>query len=194
MNEAKALPELLVMLVTDPRTAVLFALLVIAAIHDVRTYRIPNWLTMGGAAFGLIFSLFVPFPEHGGLYWALGGLALGMTLMLPLYAMKVMGAGDVKLMAMAGSLLGVHDVIFAVIATFIFGGILALGVALSRGVLRNMLGNVIQLVQTMMVSVLAGAGGTGQAEIVHSAGKLPYGVSICIATIGYVVVKQVGFL
>lgn len=194
MNEAKALLDLLVMLVTDPRVAILFALLVTAAIHDVRTYKIPNWLTMGGAAFGLAYSLFVPFPMHGGLLWALGGLALGLALMLPLYAMKVMGAGDVKLMAMAGSFLGLHEIFFAVIATFIVGGVLALGFALSRGVLRNMLGNVKQLVQAMTVSVFAGPGGAGQPAVEHSAGKLPYGVSICIATIGYVVTRQLGFL
>ncbi|QAU33459.1 A24 family peptidase [Janthinobacterium sp. 17J80-10] len=193
MNEA-AMLELLAMLAVDPRNAVLFVLLVTAAIHDVRTYRIPNWLTLGGAAFGLTYSVFVPFPMHGGFLWAFGGLALGLVLMIPMYALKAMGAGDVKLMAMAGSFLGVHDVIFAVLATFILGGILALGFALARGVLGSMLGNIKQLLQTMTVSALAGTVGTGQVAVDNSVGKLPYGVSICIATIGYVVARQLGFL
>ena len=48
MQEFNAFVELLVMLVSDPRIAVLFVLLMIAAVVDYRTYRIPNWLTLGG--------------------------------------------------------------------------------------------------------------------------------------------------
>lgn len=96
-------PHALTMLVTDPRTGVLLALLIIAAVIDYRTHKIPNWLTMGGAAFALIYEATIPFSLQHGFLWALGGFALGFLILLPLRVLKVMGAGDVKLMAMAGA-------------------------------------------------------------------------------------------
>src|SRR6478609_3396922 len=54
MQNFYAFLELMGMLVTDPRTGVLIGLLVVAAISDWRTYRIPNWLTGGGLVFGLV--------------------------------------------------------------------------------------------------------------------------------------------
>jgi prepilin peptidase CpaA len=56
MQEFYAFLELLAMLAFDPRVVVLFALLVIAAVSDYRTYRIPNWLTFGGSAFALVYK------------------------------------------------------------------------------------------------------------------------------------------
>jgi len=54
MQEIQASFDLLAMLATDPRTGVLIVLLVVAAVSDWRTFRIPNWLTFGGAAFALM--------------------------------------------------------------------------------------------------------------------------------------------
>src|SRR4051812_2974354 len=56
MQELQSLLQLLAMLATDPRTGVLFVLLIIASVTDYRTYRIPNWLTLSGIAFGLIYN------------------------------------------------------------------------------------------------------------------------------------------
>ena len=61
MQDLDALFQLLAMLVTEPRTAVLFVLLVIASISDYRTYKIPNWLTAGGIVFALIYNTEFPF-------------------------------------------------------------------------------------------------------------------------------------
>ena len=55
MQEFQALLELLAMLITDPRSVVLFVLLAVASVSDWRSYRIPNWLTFGGAAFALLY-------------------------------------------------------------------------------------------------------------------------------------------
>ncbi len=194
MNEFNSLIDLLFMLVIDPRTGVLFILLILAAVIDYRTYKIPNWLTLGGVVFGLAYNTVYSFRSHGGFLWALGGLSLGFVIMLPLYALKAMGAGDVKFMAMVGSFLGASDVFYAAIAVFIVGGIAAFGFALLNRVLGRMLGNVKDVVQTMMFSTITGIRPDVQIEAGKSVGKLPYGVSISIGTIGYVVAKQLGYV
>jgi prepilin peptidase CpaA len=194
MEEFSSLLELLALLVTDPRTGVLFALLSIAAVSDYRTYKIPNWLTVSGMVFGLIYSTAAPAALHTGFLWALGGLLFGLLVMLPFYALKVMGAGDVKLMAMVGAFLGVSDTFHAVVFTFIVGGIAALLFALFNKALGRMLSNVKNVAQSVAFSVIGGVRPTARMDAGTSVGRLPYGVSICIGTIGYVVAKQLGYV
>ncbi|WP_211451604.1 A24 family peptidase [Collimonas antrihumi] len=194
MHEFYALLELLGMLVTDPRTCVLFILLIIAAVSDCRTYKIPNWLTASGTLFGLIYSTAAAVSLPAGLLWGLEGMLLGFCMMLPLYAIKAMGAGDVKLMAMVGTFLGVPYIVFAVIATFIAGGIVALGFALFNKALGRILINVKNIVQTMVFSATGGFKPDVSLDAGRSVGRMPYGVSIGIGTIGYVVANQLGYL
>ena len=110
---------------TDARLALLVVLLMLAAFIDVRTFRIPNWLTYCGAAIGLALGaaiqwrLLGPVWAFDGFLWSLGGLAAGLALMQPMYALRVMGAGDVKLMAMAGAFLGLGQVVPAVLCVFV---------------------------------------------------------------------------
>jgi hypothetical protein len=126
MSELHSFFDLLGMLVTDPRTGVLLALLVAAAVSDYRTYRIPNWLTMGGILFALVYNAVVPPVWHAGWTWAPAGLLLGLGAMLPMYAIGAMGAGDVKLMAMIGAFLGVSATMQALLFSVVTGGLAAL--------------------------------------------------------------------
>lgn len=193
MNDiAVSLLDALTRLVTDPRSASLVTLLVVAGVIDFRTMRIPNWLTYGGAVFGLLFNAVVPAPVQPGVLWALGGLALGLVLLLPLYALRVMGAGDVKLMAMVGAFLGVSATLNAVVFTFIAGGAAALVFALWHRALGRMAVNVRELVQWMAFAAAAGLRPAAAAPAA-SVGKLPYGISICVGTIASLVATQLGY-
>ena len=191
--EIKAIAELLLMLVTDPLTVILFMLLVIAAVSDYRFYKIPNWLTMGGTLVALAFSVFAVSALHPDIMSSLGGCALGLVVMLPAYALRVMGAGDVKLMAMTGAFLGVYDILPAVIATFIVGGAAALAFALYRKALRKMFANLKSIIHLTAVSAASGTVSGMQVEGMPSIGRMPYGISISIGTIGYVVGRQLGY-
>lgn len=193
MQEFDALLELLTMLIKEPRTGVLLILLVIASVSDYRTYKVPNWLTVSGMIFGLIYNTVVPFSIHLGFLWALGGLLLGLLIMLPCYALRIMGAGDVKLMAMVGAFLGVTDALHAVIFSFIVGGIAALVFASYNKALVRMVGNVKSIAQMMMMSAIGGFRPDVQIEASKSVGKLPYGICISIGTFAYVVAKQLGY-
>ena len=193
MQELDSLRELLWMLVKNPRTGILFALLTIASITDYRTYKIPNWLTAGGIIFGLVYSVFVPFSRDFGFLWALGGMMLGFIVMLPGYVLRIMGAGDVKLMAMVGAFLGVDDCLHAVIYSFIVGGIAALGFALFNKAMTRMLQNVKDITQAMMFSVVGSFKPDLRITASQSVGKMPYGICISVGTAGYVVARQLGF-
>lgn len=174
----------------------LLALLFAAASHDIRSYRIPNKLVFGGAIIAVVFNVVVP-QEMGGLgvLDSLAGLAIGLGALLPLYLLRVMGAGDVKLMAMTGAFLGADDTPGALMCVLLSGGVLALGVALCQG-------NLLKLLQKLkMILYISVAYGSMQGSSIpeylsghatESIGKLPYGVAIAVGTAIYLAINQWG--
>jgi prepilin peptidase CpaA len=101
-----------------------------AAVIDLRTRRIPNILTATLAAIGV--GLAAAGLGRVGLGAALLGCLLGLAFMMPGHVFGATGAGDVKLLAAAGALLGPTDTIYAFLYTAIAGGVLALVVAVAR--------------------------------------------------------------
>lgn len=182
------------LLFTDPRSALLIGLLVAAATIDVRSHRIPNWLTLSGAAFGLVYSAFVPFYGQHGFLWSLGGWTVCFALLFPLWMMRIMGAGDVKLMAMSGSLLGLGDIHHALLFSLAAGGALAIGFALWHGKLRLMLGNVGRMLRVGSVAVVLGMPAGMATSGWESIGKLPFGLAIATGTITAVVAAHFGLI
>ena len=119
---------------------------VAATVVDVRRRKVPNVLTMGLASVGLVLAMAgFGTVTIGG---ALGGLALGLALLLPAHMFGATGAGDVKLLAAFGALLGPADVFDAFLRAAILGGAMALTVALWRGRLRETLYGTAMLVTT----------------------------------------------
>jgi prepilin peptidase CpaA len=111
-----------------------------ACVTDLRSRRIPNALTLGAAAVGIMFHL-VTGGWHGTLTSA-GGWFLGAVLFFPFFALGGMGGGDVKLLAALGAWLGPGETLWVAIYSGIAGGVLAVIVALSKGYLRTAVSNV----------------------------------------------------
>jgi prepilin peptidase CpaA len=194
MTELDAFLELTRMLVTNPRTVVLFTLLVVAAVSDVCRQRIPNWLTLSGLAFGLLYSAFVPFWGKHGFLWALAGAGIGFTVLFPMWLLRLTGAGDVKLMAMAGALLGLQAIPLALVGSVAAGGICAIVLAAWHGNLRTMLNNVLRIVHLGSIAAAAGVSVRLAPAAPGSVGRLPYAVPIALGTIATVVATHYGFL
>ena len=115
----------------------------IATVTDLRSRRIPNWLTFAAIIIGLALHLCA-----GG--WSDLGRSISAFLLCGAVFLLFnlaggMGAGDVKLIAAEGCLLGLPNAGVLLACTAICGGILALGLAVSRGRLRQTLGNVLAL-------------------------------------------------
>lgn len=194
MRELDAFLDLLAMLATDFRLGGLLVLLMMAAVSDWRFYRIPNWLTFGGMLFALVYGSFAARTPAAGATHALGGLATGFAIMLPFYVLGIMGAGDVKLMAMVGAFLGPQQTLVAILLTCIAGGIAAIVVAIHRRRLGHMLANVKGAAQGIVVSGIAGIRPSGAIDARQSIGKLPYGICICAGTVAEVLAHQLGYV
>jgi prepilin peptidase CpaA len=171
------------------RYGVLVMMVTIAAIYDIQFRRIPNLLVLTGLVFSLIihvtFNEFYGFKEWGY------GMLTGFVLFLPFYVLHAMGAGDVKLMAMAGSFLDAGSAIGVVLTTLVVGGGLSIVVAFHNGVLRKAISNVHTHLTQFMFKKLSG--GNAQLEqLPSSAGNLPYAVAIAIGTLIHVILLTQG--
>jgi prepilin peptidase CpaA len=164
---------------------VLVATVCAAAVIDVRTYRVPNWLTLGAVAGGILLNTIWPTPGVNG-WWAAVGVLAGFACTLPFYVLHVMGAGDVKLMAAIGAFLGVPDVFGAVLYSFIAGGVAAIAFALWRRSFRRMTTNVASIAQGLLFAALTGTRASADLPQGQSTGKLPYGLAICAGTLAWV--------
>lgn len=103
---------------------------------DLCTRRIPNALTVSGAAFGIgacLLSAGAP-----GLLQSVAGLGVGLVAFLPFYLGGGFGAGDVKAMAAVGAFLGPKGALLAAAWTLLAGGVGGMAVLLLRGGLRSM--------------------------------------------------------
>lgn len=143
---------------------------VAATVIDIRQRRVPNVLTMGVASAGVLLAMAgLGTATVGG---ALGGLALGLALLLPAHMFGATGAGDVKLLAAFGALLGPAGVFDAFLRAAILGGVIALGAALWRGRLRETLYGTAMLVTTRNRAVTA--------QLKHPAvnNRIPYAPAI----------------
>jgi prepilin peptidase CpaA len=100
-----------------------FVVAAVACWFDVRTQRIPNWLTFPAAVVGLLAATMA----HGGAgtVSSAGGWAVGLLLFFPLFALKGLGAGDVKLLAALGAWVGTSVVVMVALYTSLAGGVLA---------------------------------------------------------------------
>lgn len=117
----------------------------IGAVWDVISRRVPNLLSYSGLLAGILLRSWL-LGWHG-LATALGGAALGGGIFLLLYLVKGMGAGDVKLMAAVGSLVGVPAVFQVMLACALAGGIMALSVTLYRSTAGKTFRNVWELLR-----------------------------------------------
>lgn len=125
-----------------PAAASLCAL--IGSVFDVKSRRVPNLLTGPAILFGLLLHLSLSGWRDMAVA-ASAGLICGLVFLV-FYLAGGMGAGDVKLITAVGCLCGLHNIVYLLALTGIAGGVMAVGLALSRGRLKETLFNVGSLV------------------------------------------------
>jgi len=151
-------------------TLALAILLILAAVCDIRTHRIPNSLSLAGLVLGLAGHRWC-----GGvpaLLLSLEGIAVAGLALLP-YALGGLGAGDVKLLGAVGALMGPLFLLWTLLCTVLAGGLLALAWAARRGVLRETVDNALLGLHLLG----AGAGALASAS---PAGKMPLAPAIAL--------------
>ena len=164
----------------------LIALVLGAAVYDVRYRRIPNWLTVTGAVLGVILNWFL---DPGLFKWSLAGLGVAFGVYAALYALHAMGAGDVKLMAAVGAVVGLQDWFGIFIITAIIGGIMSLILIAARGRVRKTLFNV-GFILTEMKSGRSAYLANEELDVrSKKALGLPHGAVIAVGTIFFLAVS-----
>jgi prepilin peptidase CpaA len=174
------------------KLALLFALVAAAAVSDARRYRIPNWLTGSGLLIGVALASIAADPlATTSMSQSLLGALVGFGGFFVLYALRLMGAGDVKLMAALGAFLGVTDVIAVALLSFAASGLIGLALLLRAGLVRTAFENVRHmLVGAFLAPVDRGKYFAASRESVVPI-RMPFGVAIAAGTVAYLTLKAV---
>ncbi len=172
-------------LVTHAVLGILFALLLCASWVDAKSNRIPNKLVLVGCVLGVLLNAalreglgFVScWPGGIGIWKSIAGLLLGATLLLPMYLLRAMGAGDVKLMAMVGAFIGPISIIGVILMTFIVGGFMSIITVIQNKTVKRLFTNLQSMVLTGFIQgTMREVPNLQTPEI--SAGRMPYAIAI----------------
>lgn len=158
-------------------TVIFVAVMGAALMADVRTNRIPNGVVGIGFMLALILQVLSGFGALGG---AVLGAGLALLIAFPLFALGAMGGGDAKLFIVVGAFMGPVGFFYALLASAITGGLLAVMVALRRGViLPVLLGSKDLLVHALTF----GRSGTRPKFGDPGAITVPYGAAIALGSV-----------
>jgi len=155
------------------------ALTILAALLDWRSRRIPNWLTVPGLLSGVVVhALIAGWP---GALFALKGAGLALILLLPLVALRALGAGDWKLMGAVGAFVGWQMFLFVLLGSIFASGIMAIVQVYRTGRVMETLKNMITLVRGFFTF---GLKKNPQISLDNPRLlKLPFGVAVAAATL-----------
>ena len=165
--------------------AVLLAIL--AGWTDLRSRRIPNWLTVSGAAVGVVANTVL--GGWAGLKTSLLGLVLGLGLLLPLVLLRSLGAGDWKLAGALGAFTGPTVLIDLLIGSVFVAGLMALALVIYKGRMRQTLRNIGHILVSLVTFQLPG---TRVSLDNPDSLKVPYGVALALTVVLYSVVHLRG--
>lgn len=163
----------------------LIGIVLAAAYFDLRVRRIPNALNLAGIVAGLTFH--TAFAGWSGIGLAIGGLLAALCVYIPLYALKGMGAGDVKLMAAVGAIVGPGNWLNIFLVTALIGGLAGITLVL----LRRKTGQTFFNLSVIIGQLLKGRAPSDQDSSlsIHSEKslKLPHGAVIAAAVAVFLV-------
>lgn len=159
--------------------------LAFAVFWDIKERRVPNKVVLSGLLTAMIFHTWMSgLPGVGA---TLLGAVTGLAMMLPLNLMRLMGAGDVKLMAMTGAFAAdPQTVLWMVLYTLLAGGILAVLYASKRGIREKLSSNLLVMLKTTQ----NGTCGKGDATKPQAAARLPYAVAIACGSLSYLIFSR----
>ena len=165
----------------DTLTIVNYALLVpLAALityYDARYRRIPNAFVLATLVAGLAMN--ATLGGWQGLLASFGGCLAAFCLMLLLHVFGAMGAGDVKLFAAIGAVIGSSLVVPTFLVVLLPGGVLAVVQMIRGGMVRETLWRVAQI----FVGLLPGWELPRFSVPAERAKTIPYGVAITLGSL-----------
>lgn len=181
--------------------------LLVAVSSDLRARRIPNSLILASWSVALAWhSLAAPgtwafdstSPGAVGFLRALLAGAILLLAFMPFYGLRIMGAGDVKLMSVVGMFFGLSgDAWVQLLGVSLFvlaaGGLLASGRMLASRSSAAVLAN-LRLIFSGYAGRLLGMPAPSFDPLTDSADRMPYAVAIATGTLLYLVAKWAGWI
>ena len=171
------LPDAMINSLNIASGVLLIPLAFIITYYDVRYRRIPNAFVLAA----LVSGLFINATLGGarGAFDSLTGCALAFGLMLVLHIFGALGAGDVKLFAAIGSVIGAGLVLPTFFVVALTGGALGVYTMVRAGRVRATLFRVLQI----FVGMLPGWEMPRFAVPSDRRHTIPYGVAITFGTL-----------
>lgn len=155
-------------------------LLMMAICTDLLSSRIPNWLTFAAMGVALVSHAWLGgIPE---VIVSLAGLATGFGLFVIPYAFRGIGAGDVKLMAAIGAMLGPYDALVSGLLAVMVGMAYALGAVWYHWGFVATCRKIVSAVQNALL-----AGGFGWMQEFMLPFRLRYGLAIVGGTLLFMI-------
>lgn len=157
--------------------------LIVAAWIDGKQLKVPNWITFPMVFSGILVNGWSAGWE--GFSLALTGMIVGLLCLLPLYSVGGMGAGDVKLMAGVGAWLGASITFSAFCVSAVVGAAMAVWMVWRR---KDFVHHYVNFMT--ILSEFAHIKDPRQLSQIAAERKprmllLPYGIPICVGSIGY---------
>jgi Flp pilus assembly protein protease CpaA len=157
-----------------------FTLLVWAAVTDLHSRRIPNWLT-----FSLVLGGFAQAIAFGALSTPLAsvlGLCVGFIIPFVLFALGALGGGDVKLLAGVGAWFGPQAALNVFVIAALVGAVMVIAQALAQKRGKVLIRNTAVLAVTFSNGGRATDNTKATGQSCRSVDRpLPYAVPVLIA-------------
>jgi len=170
-----------------PILAGLVLVALIAGWTDLRSRRIPNWLTVPGFLAGV--ALNSAFNGWSGLKDSLLGALLGLALLLPFVLLRSLGAGDWKLAGALGAFAGPGALADLLIGSVFVAGVMAVMLVIYKGRLRQTMSNIGHILVSLVTFRLPGR----QVSLDNPDSlKIPYGVALAFTVVLYGVLRKMG--
>lgn len=172
------------------RTSLLTPWLAVLCVKDLKTRRLPNALTLGGFAVGLVVQF-----GWGGVAGLLDGLeAAGVCvlfLIIP-FLVRAAGAGDLKMLAACGAFVGMRQVLLLLLSVSFAGFFVAVGMLVTRKVGAARMKHAFRTLFDWRYDRKAGRAALPPKE--DEGNRVPFGVAIAIGTLATLILEAVGWV
>ncbi len=167
-------------------TVLLLLLLVFALFSDIKTYKIKNTIILPFILIGIIINLCVYGVER--LHTVIIGIIIPIICLVPLYSLKMLGGGDIKLFSAIGAIMGHKFVISAIGFSFLSGGIIALIIMLIRKNFKKRFVYLYQYLKNCFMTLSIQPYtyinfGSKNAITEDNSGRFPFAIAVAFGTV-----------
>ena len=165
--------------------AVLLSL--VAGWTDLRSRRIPNWLTVPGLLLGVAANTVL--GGWSGLRNSLLGAGLAMALLLPFWLLRSLGAGDLKFAVALGAYTGPGRLVDMLLVSVFVAGVMAMALVIYKRRFLETMRNIGHILISLVTFRLPGSHVTIDNP---EALTIPKGVALALTVVLYAILWKLG--